>query len=142
MTRLRPKHVIAAVLCIWGMLYLLSTISDVFKNYILPAFPLILLVAVAMLIILPPSLYRYLGNMVGILMKYVKPVFRNRSPQPVKSKFEEEQSYEQGYQAFSSNMASQFSDTPQAQYPEMPQVYSPLILDSNSSMQHPPQARD
>jgi hypothetical protein len=88
--------------------------------------PLILVMG---LIVLPPTMHRFLGRITGHVIQYIKAAFRRRSSQPMESKDEDLRSYEEGYQAFSStvpqesfeNLSAQYPDLPQASYPELPQ---------------------
>jgi len=107
MRRLR-LNVGVIFLFIYGLYYLLTLLSEVFGQQVAIVFLLVVGLPVALLLILP----RYIGNIVGLLVKYGKYVFRHHPQKPVKSKLkQEQQSYEQGYQALSSGIPAQFSET-------------------------------
>jgi len=134
MRRLR-LNVGVIFLFIYGLYYLLTLLSEVFGQQVAIVFLLVVGLPVALLLILP----RYIGNIVGLLVKYGKYVFRHHPQKPVKSKLkQEQQSYEQGYQALSSGIPAQFSETPQPQYPEtsqfseIPQAQYPEIPQLNN----------
>lgn len=130
----RPRMNAGTILLfIYGLYYLLNLLSALFGQHAVIVLLLAVGLPMALLLIVP----RYMGNTVGFLAKYVQPIFRRRPRQSVKSKLKQEpQSYEQGYQAFSSGVPAQFSETsssqypessqfseiPQAQYPEIPQT--------------------
>lgn len=114
-----PLMAIPTFFCILGIIWIDKDHMGNLNNTIGFWIAMTLLIAIALLVVIPPFMFRRLGYILGQTRK--KAVFKQKSQEHL---HESERAYEQGYQATASNTAQAFSDAPdtyelpQAQYPQ------------------------